>query len=689
MSSGPFSTQPGRRFPPGARTGDGGVNFSIFSRSATGATLLLYAGPQEEEPLARIALDPKIHRTFFFWHVFVKGAEPGLYYTWQLDGPRNTAESGCRFDPRRELLDPWARAVNADLWNRRGANRAGAASIRACVSEHDDYDWEDDEPLNHPLEDSVIYELHVGGFTRHPNAAVGSPGTFGGLTEKIPYIRSLGVTDVQLLPIMAFDTQDVPPGAAKRQLSNYWGYSPYGFFAAHPGYASGSDARRDFRDMVKAFHRAGIGVILDVVFNHTAEGGDDGPIINFKGLGNEFFYHLDPRDKRRYRDFTGTGNTVNCNHPLVARFLLQCLEYWVTEMHVDGFRFDLASVLARGEDGEPMYHAPVLWNIEFSDVLAGSKLIAEAWDAGGLYQVGDFPGFRWAEWNARYRDALRRFVRGDPGLVPEVAARLAGSSDLYAESGRLPINSINYITCHDGLTLNDLVSYERKHNEDNGERNRDGLDENFSSNYGVEGPTNDVAILGVRSQQARNLVCLLLLSQGVPMILAGDEVLRTQQGNNNAYCQDNAVSWFDWSLIDRNADMLRFTREMVALRKRHRSLRRTRFLTGETGADNGMLDVNWYGQTLEAPDWSDPESRLLAFTLAGAEREEGELHVIINMHDDCRSLPVPALPGRRWHLAVDTSKASPEEILPPSEQPPVKDRYELNPRTVVVLEAHG
>ncbi len=509
MSSGPFRVLAGEPFPAGTYVTPTGVNFAVFSRHATAVSLLLYERADDAVPLQVISLDPVNNRTFFFWHVLVDGARPGYWYAWRADGPGDTARTGFRFDPARELLDPWARAVSGP-----GADGGPARRerYRARIIAEEPYEWLGDAPLNHPPEDTVIYEMHVRGFTRDPSARAGAPGTFGAIIEKIPYLQSLGITDVELMPVMAFDTGDVPAATAARGLVNYWGYSPYGFFAPHDGYCLTPDGRREFRDMVRALHRAGIGVILDVVFNHTAEDGEDGPVISFKGFANEIFYHLDPKDRRRYRDYSGCGNTINCNHPLVARYILQCLEYWVREMHVDGFRFDLASVLARGEDGQPMYHAPVLWNIEFSAVLAHTRLIAEAWDAAGLYQVGDFPGFRWAEWNGRYRDSVRRFVRGDGGLLGEIASRVAGSSDLYGISGRLPINSINFVTCHDGFTLNDLVSYNRRHNEANGEGNRDGLAENFSWNCGVEGETDDAgrarAAAPARTQPSRDPAAL-------------------------------------------------------------------------------------------------------------------------------------------------------------------------------------
>jgi glycogen operon protein len=420
--------------------------------------------------------------------------------------------------------------------------------------------------------------------------------------------------------------------------------------------------------------------------NHTAEGGADGPTIHFKGLGNDIYYHLDPDDPARYRDFTGCGNSLNANHPIVTQYLRQCVEYWVREMHIDGLRFDLASVLARGEDGEVMEHAPVLWGIEFSEVTAGTKLIAEAWDTAGADLVGDFPGFRWAQWNGHFRDVVRRFVRGDEGVVAELATRIAGSSDLFNDNGGLPTNSVNYVTCHDGFTLHDLVAYNEKHNEANGEDNRDGHNANFSWNCGHEGPTEDPEIVGLRRRQARNHLAILLLSQGIPMLLSGDEVLRTQGGNNNAYCQDNALAWFDWDLLVENADMLRFTRELIALRRRHASLRRGRFFPAESGA--GGSAIEWHGTELNQPEWQNASSRVVAFTLApGAEGEPG-LHVMLNMSDEECRMAVPAPNGAdAWCLAVDTALESPRDILPPGAQTQFDGgRYALVAHSVVVLE---
>ena len=691
-----YKYHPGRRYPAGATADEGGVNFCIFSRHATEIELLLYEHSESEEHFQVIQLDHEINRTFFFWHVYVKGLRPGFAYTWRVDGPTNPKMKGFRFNRSIELLDPWARAVSDSLWDRQRACRLDgrpAPAMRAIVVKPDKYDWEGDKPLERANKQGIIYELHVGGFTRHPSSSVNDSrkGTFAGVIEKIPYLKALGVTDVELLPVMAFDVQDVPQGVRDKGLSNYWGYSTHSFFSPHPGYCQTPEAgthRDEFRDMVKAFHKAGIGVILDVVFNHTAEGGAEGPTINFKGLGNEGFYHLEEDDHRRYRDFTGCGNTVNCNHPLVAAFILDCLEYWVKEMHVDGFRFDLASVLARGEDGEPMYHAPVVWSIEFSDSLTYTRLIAEAWDAAGLYQVGGFPGFRWAEWNGLYRDTIRRFVRGDRGLISEVATRLTGSSDLYQSSGRLPLNSINFITCHDGFTLNDLVCYEQKHNYDNGEENRDGCNYSYSWNNGHEGDIDNPIIIEQRRVQCKNMLAILLLSQGIPMLLAGDEVLRTQHGNNNVYCQDNELGWFDWNLCYQNSDILRFVREMIAFRKRHPCLLYRRFLSGSSRSGRVVADITWHGVELDKPIWDDPDGQVLAFTLGATSNEEEDLHIMLNMSAQSIEMPLPTIRGRCWHCAIDTTAASPNDVIERRKQKPLdRDRqYTIQPRSVVVLE---
>jgi isoamylase len=688
----PYAISPGSRFPTGAVACAEGVNFCIFSRHATGVELCLYPVGDDLAPFQVVTLDPECNRSFFFWHVFVEGLPPGTHYTWRMDGPKDTAETGRRFCPDKELLDPWALAVSDALWDRRRAvdpQDGAGGSLRAIVV----------EPLSMPvarswrsradLEGAVIYELHVGGFTRHASAGVVHPGRFAGLKEKIPYLKALGVTHVELLPVMAFDPQDVPEPVAARGLSNYWGYSTHSFWAPHPDFCIDViRAPAEFRELVDTLHEADIGILLDVVFNHTAEGGEGGPVIHFKGSANDIFYHLDAADRRRYLDFTGCGNTVNCNHPLVTAFIVRCLEYWVETLGVDGFRFDLASVFARGENGIPMGNPSLPWAIESSRILAPVPAIAEAWDAAGLYQVGAFPGMAWAEWNGHYRDVVRRFVRGDPGLIGELASRVAGSADLYDQGGRRPANSVNFITCHDGFTLHDLVSYNGKHNEANGEDNRDGSNDNLSWNCGAEGETDDPAVLALRRRQAKNLLAILMLSRGVPMLLAGDEVLRTQHGNNNAYCQDNELGWFDWQLTSQNADMLRYTRELIALRRRHASLTVNRFFDGRPNYQGGRPDIVWHGARLNEPTWQDAQARVLAFTIAGRSAQEEDLHVIFNMSEQVLEAALPEIPVRKWHVAVDTALEPAQDIRRSDAQPVIEGgRYPAQPRSVVVLEA--
>jgi isoamylase len=682
-----FGTRPGTRFPPGATVAPDGVNFCVFSRHATSVELLLYADGASPEPLQTIRLTPEENRSFFFWHVFVERLEPGACYAWRVDGPADTATTGRAFDGRKLLLDPWARAVSDARWDRRrviAGLEPGRSEMRAIVPAP----AAAARAAPRGLENAIVYELHVGGFTRDPSSGVRHPGTFAGLIDKIPYLKDLGITHVELLPVMAFDEQDVPDATYTLGLRNYWGYSTHSFFSPHPGYCvNPADAPKEFRAMTDALHAAGIGVLLDVVFNHTAESGAHGPVINFKGLANDVFYHLDRTDKRRYRDYTGCGNTVNCNHPLVASYIVRCLEYWVEDLGVDGFRFDLASVFTRGQDGGLMADPPVPWAIESSRTLAPVPVIAEAWDAAGLYHVGAFPGMAWAEWNGRYRDVMRRFVRGDPGLLGEVASRIAGSADLYADDGRLPCNSINFITCHDGFTLRDLVSYNVKHNEANGEDNRDGSNDNLSHNCGVEGETTDAAVTALRDRQAKNHVALLMLSRGVPMLLAGDEVLRTQRGNNNAYAQDNEISWFDWRLLETHRAMLRFVRELIALRRRHPSLTANRFFHGRPVPVRRRPDIVWHGARLGAPGWDDPNGRLLAFTIAGTGEEE-DLHVILNMAETAIDVEIPRIANRAWHVAIDTARESPLDVVERAQQVPCAGRcYRASPHSVVALEA--
>jgi glycogen operon protein len=542
------------------------------------------------------------------------------------------------------------------------------------------------------MQEMIIYEMHVGGFTRHPSSGVKHPGTFSGVIEKIPYLKQLGITAVELLPVMQYDSREMlrmaPDGSGP--LQNYWGYSTINFFAPEDSYCVSpeeGDHLREFRDMVKALHRANISVILDVVFNHTNEGNHLGPTFNFKGFANEIYYHLVDKDRQYYMDYSGCGNTVNCNHPIVEKFIVDCLEFWVREMHVDGFRFDEGSILARGQDGVPLAHPPVVWNIELSDCLRDTRIIAEAWDAAGLYQIGYFPGYRWAEWNGRFRDDIRRFVKGDPGMIGAVAARLAGSADIYQASGHLPINSVNFVTCHDGFTLNDLVSYNDKHNEANGEDNRDGINDNLSWNCGWEGATNDPVIEALRERQIKNFAAILMLSRGVPMLVAGDEVRRTQKGNNNAYCQDNEISWFDWRLTKKNKSLLRFWKMLIAARAQFphfRAGRLGRFFKGELN-ERGLPDIAWHGTQLNRPGWNDPNARCLAYTLGGFDGAP-DVHAVFNMYWEALDFEVPPVRGRRWYLVGDTSRPSPDDIVETDRQAPIKgDHVRVEGRSVLVL----
>nr|WP_245395268.1 glycogen debranching protein GlgX [methane-oxidizing endosymbiont of Gigantopelta aegis] len=689
-----FKTKPGSPYPHGAKFSKDGVNFSIFSRHAESVELLLYKTEDCKEPFQVITLSKEKHCTFFSWHIFVKFLPAGTWYTWRVDGPNHDPRhTGLCFDKEKHLLDPWARAVSIKNWNRASAcfpGDNGDCAMRSVVVD-DNYDWEGDTPLAIRSERAIIYEMHVGGFTRHSSSKVKHPGTFSGVIEKIPYLKSLGITHVELLPVMAFDEQDVPEHTADLGLKNYWGYSTHSFFSPHPGFCVTPEQgthQQEFRDMVKALHQAGIGVILDVVFNHTSESGADGPMINFKGMVGNSFYLIDKVDKTIFHDYTGCGNTVNANHPLVSRFIISCLEYWVRDMHVDGFRFDLASALSRGEDGSVLDDPPIVWGIELSEQLAKTKLIAEAWDATGLYQVGCFPGFRWAEWNGIYRDVVRQYVRGDKDMVKNLATRICGSSDLYEKQQRLPISSINFVTCHDGFTLNDLFSYNEKHNEANGEHNRDGCNHNLSYNHGVEGDTDDPAILALRRRQAKNTFAILLLSQGVPMLLAGDEFLHSQQGNNNCYCQDNELAWLNWEQAEQNQDMVRFVRLMIRLRKRHASLMRRHFFTGKLIEGRDIPDIRWqHTRPDQMPEWDNPDNRFLAFTLGAADPREPDIFIALNMDEHAISVELPVISDHYWCLSVDTARPGEEDIIPRPEQTRYcETSYTIHPHSVVVFE---
>ena len=677
--------------PLGASVCHGGVNFSLFSRDAVGVELLLFDRPDDAKPGRVIGLDPASNRTYHYWHVFVPGVRPGQIYGYHAQGACDPAK-GLRFDPTKILLDPYGRGVvvpkgySRDAAHQKGDNTAMA--MKSVVVDPSAYDWEGDAPLKRPSAQTIVYEMHVRGFTRHPSSLVAenTRGTYAGLIEKIPYLQQLGITAVELLPVFQFDAQDCPPGRI-----NYWGYAPVSFFAPHQAYSSRQDPLGpvdEFRDMVKALHRAGIEVILDVVFNHTAEGDHRGPTLSFRGLDNKTYYILE-QDHARYANYTGTGNTLNANQPIVRRMIVDSLRYWVEEMHIDGFRFDLASVLARGESGAVIANPPVLWDIESDPSLAGVKFIAEAWDAAGLYQVGSFVGDSWKEWNGLFRDDARSFFRGEDGSVARFADRLVGSPELYGHKQREPEQSVNFVTCHDGFTLNDLVSYDHKHNEENGENNRDGADDNRSWNCGIEGSTDDPAVEKLRNRQVKNFLTVTMLSIGLPMILMGDEVRRTQRGNNNAYCHDDDTNWFDWTLLAKHADVHRFV-TLLNARRIMRDVEHERQRMSLTQLI-GQANKAWHGVKLGQPDWSQHSHSV---ALSGELRKERILfYIILNAYWEPLHFELPpvtngsAILWRRW---IDTALDSPLDIVPWQTAPSIPGgTYRAEAHSVVVLFAES
>jgi glycogen operon protein len=678
----------GKSSPLGATVHAMGANFSIFSSNASGMELLLFDREDAPRPTRIVSMDPSANRTYHYWHVFVPGVRPGQIYGYRAQGAFDPA-SGHRFDPRKVLLDPYGRGVVVPSnFSREAASLEGdntASAMKSVVVDSRAYDWHGDRPLRRPSSQTIIYEMHVRGFTQHPSSGVeeSKRGTFAGVIEKIPYLQQLGITAVELMPVFQFDAQDAPPGKV-----NYWGYAPTSFFAPHRAYSSRQDVLgpvNEFRDMVKALHRAGIEIILDVVFNHTAEGDHTGPTLSFRGLDNRTYYML-AADRSGYADYSGTGNTLNANHSIVRRMILDSLRYWVDQMHVDGFRFDLASILARDSSGQLMSNPPVLWDIDSDPTLAGTKLIAEAWDAVGLYQVGSFVGDSWREWNGLFRDDVRSFFHGEERSVRRLADRLLGSPELYGRKQREAEQSVNFVTCHDGFTLNDLVSYNEKHNEANGEHNRDGADDNRSWNCGVEGPTQDRKVESLRNRQVKNFFTVTLLSLGLPMIMMGDELRRTQHGNNNAYCQDSETSWLDWTLMGKHADVHRF----VALLTSRRRLR-------DVGPEQHHVTLNqllaeahqvWHGVKLGQPDWSDCSHSLAIY--AEAKNEKLLFHFMLNAYREPLDFELPPTssenPWRRW---IDTALESPDDIVDWQEAPLVPGKsYRVEPHSVAVLFAH-
>lgn len=675
-----------KSFPLGATIFEHGINFSIFAKHNTGAELLLFDSIEDAKPSCVIALDPQKNKSYHYWHIFVPGLKEGQIYAWRIDGPFDPSR-GFRFDHSKVLLDPYGRCIALpSKRSRKAAASLGdnaANALKNVAVNPKSYDWEGDKPPLHPLSRTIIYEMNVGSFTRNPNSGVAPEkrGTYAGVIEKIPYLKDLGVTAVELLPIFAFDEEDAPNG-----LTNAWGYQPLAFFAPHPQYSSQKEplaALDEFRAMVKALHNANIEVILDVVFNHTAEGGASGPMLSFRGLANETYYILEP-NKANYADYSGCGNTFNANESIVRRLILDSLRYWVEEMHVDGFRFDLASILSRDESGAPMSYPPSLWDIETDPVLSNIKLFAEAWDAAGLYQVGNFPGDSWNEWNGRFRDDVRSFVKGDDDMVRCLAYRMTGSPDIYEHEGRGPEQSVNFVTCHDGFTLNDLVSYNEKHNEANKEENRDGSNDNHSWNCGIEGLDADPAIEALRNRQVKNLLTILFFSVGTPMILAGDEVRRTQLGNNNAYCQTGEIGNFDWSLLEKHADIHRFTKQLINFR-----LDRNHLCESYNETLRELLiarALEWHGTSLGDPDLS-PNSHSIAATIRHFD-EDVMLHIMINAYWEKLDFQIPSLndSNEPWRCCINTYFDAPHDILPWKDAPHVDgDSYCVESRSIVIL----
>ncbi len=678
--------------PYGAVIHDQGVQFVVFSRHATEMRLLLYDEVNDREPAEIINFDPQTNRWGDIWSIFVPGTGTGQLYHFQASGPHDPYK-GLMFHHNARLIDPYAKALAGTF------QPAPDGIIRPpkCVVVDDHFDWAGDRHLRTELSETVIYEMHVRGFTQHESSRVEDPGTYLGVIEKIPYLQSLGVTAVELMPVHEFPILASDGSQPKR--TNYWGYDPLAFFSPHRGYASSQSPGAqvgEFKQMVKALHEAGIEVILDVVFNHTCEGNERGPILSFKGLENPVYYMLE-NDKRYYKNYSGCGNTVNGNHPIVREMIFHCLRHWVHNYHVDGFRFDLASILSRDRSGNLVPNPPLVEAIGEDPLLADTKIIAEAWDAAGAYQVGSFGDDRWAEWNGRYRDDMRSYWRGDAGTRGPLATRLAGSADLYQSGGRPPCSSINFITSHDGFTLNDLVSYREKHNLANGEDNRDGDNNNFSENFGVEGPTNRPEIEQLRLRQIKNLIATLMLSQGVPMLVAGDEFRRTQNGNNNAYCQDNEISWLNWDQVEENSELVRFCRNLIEFRINQPTVRRQHFLTGVPEKDKTWADVNWFSPVGTAVDWHSDELPIICLLSAPDNGEDPQnlgrdVLIMINSNGEDIHFMIPTIAKSKiWRLFFDTSQQHPNDVYPEFDGPqlPVNGVHLLPHKSLAVYIAEN
>ncbi len=668
----------------------GGVTFRVASQGATAMRLLLYDTVEDVDPSEVIDFEPE-HRCGSVWQISERSVGHGTLYHLQADGPYNP-QRGLWFDGRARLIDPYAPALAGDFQK----SDDGVLRPPKCVVIDDHFDWRGDRCLHRPLADTVIYEMHVAGFTKSPTSGVRHPGTYLGVIEKIPHLKSLGVTAVELMPVHEFPIRDI--FGDKRPNANYWGYDPMAFFSPHRGYAASPEPGAqvaEFKEMVRALHEEGIEVILDLVFNHTAEGNEHGPVFSFKGLDNNVYY-MPEQGGRYYKNYSGCGNTVNCNHPRVKEMILRCLRHWVINYHVDGFRFDLAAVFRRLENGHVVGDRTLVDEIAADPHLANTKLIAEAWDAGGAFLVGDFGNGRWAEWNGRFRDDIRRFWRGDPGHLGAVATRLSGSSDLFEHNGRSPSCSINFVTSHDGFTMNDLVSYCHKHNEANGENNGDGDNNNHSDNYGHEGPTHRLEVEELRLRQIKNMLASLLLSHGVPMMLMGDECRRTQHGNNNAYCQDNELSWFDWRLVRTNRELVRFCRSLIKFRLAQPTLRRERFLTGKPQDSDARPDVSWFDNKGQAVHWDSAWSTLICLLTRPSIEQDSEqagrdILMMLNAAPGPQEFVFPAAAkwSGEWRLFVNTAAQSPNDVYPGllGPRPPKTGRLILPSRTLVCYVA--
>jgi len=693
----------GKYYPLGATPTKDGVNFAIYSQNAREVYLLLFDSPDgEHTDVIRLENQAK-----YIWYAHVSGLSAGQLYGYKIRGEHNPAY-GMRFNDNKLLIDPYAKALTGKFVNKDNLllsynpedpaadlsrdERDNTRIVPKSIVVDDTFDWQGDVPPDYDLEKLLVYEVHLKGFTAHPSSGVKHPGTYPGFIEKIPYLKSLGINAVELLPVHEFYVEDF---LRNKGLTNYWGYNSIGFFAPESSYGTGGSPGcqvNEFKTLVRELHKAGIEVILDVVYNHTGEGNERGPTLCFKGVDNPTYYCLtgtSSEPRRYYHNYTGTGNTMNLAHPHVIRFVMDSLRYWVGTMHVDGFRFDLASALGR-EEGMFRSSASFFDAVTQDPVLNRIKIIAEPWDLG-TYQVGNFP-IDWSEWNGKFRDTMRRFGKGDPGQVRDLGWRLTGSADLYGEDGRSPYNSVNFITCHDGFTLNDLVSYNEKHNEANGEENRDGTNDNLSWNCGAEGETVDPAIRKLRAQLIKNHICSLVFSSGTPMILGGDEFRRSQKGNNNAYCQDNEFSWFDWTLAEKNGDILAFFRKTIAFARRFPILQRRKFFRGVDLDANGIDDITWFGTDGRGPNWNDPELRTLCYQLDGSEgsanRDDYLLFYILNADYRKQVVEIPQPPGgMTWYRVIDTSLSSEKDFLDPGAEVPIDpaNSYPAAPRSTVIL----